>query len=285
MMRIRVAGQSHPGRVREHNEDHFCIGPLVEQEALLALEFDGAARFFHEHGLLACVADGIGGYAGGGLASRWALDALAEQCYALGDPDDAAGGAGAALSRSLPRVRELLAAKLAADALLAQAGTTLAGVLLMPPDRLAVFHAGDSRVLLFAGGERGFLRQLTVDHTPVGEAVHSGALSEADAAQHPLCGQLTRSLGLAGNTEVQMQDGLSFSLGDVLLICSDGLHGTGRGLSKVTLQEALRSGLPAAELARGLVMQAVETDGADNVTLVVVEVCAAELAGQGHAGG
>jgi protein phosphatase len=269
-MLIRVAGQSDKGCVRESNQDHFCLGALVAQGSL-AMDLDTAAAEFAQHGVLLAVADGMGGYAGGGIASYAALEALTETYYAHPLP---AGAPGVVehLQQCLACTREKLAAKLRSDPALAQAGTTLAGIALAPPDLLCVFHAGDSRVLRFAGGAGGFLRQLTADHTPIGHAVFAGEMSDAEAAQHPLNGQLTRSLGLVGNTAVQVDYGYTWTMGDVFLLCTDGFHGAGRGLARAVIQDALRQSGRLEELVAALVRQAVESDGADNVTVVIVRV-------------
>jgi PPM family protein phosphatase len=273
-MLIRAAGQSDAGRVRESNQDHFCLGARVAQGPL-ALELDAAGAEFTEYGLLLAVADGMGGYAGGEIASRAALEALAQAYYANPLPAGA-DGLTEHVRQCLALMLEQLVARLRGDPELAQAGTTLAGIALAAPDLLCVFHAGDSRVLRFAGGANGFLRQLTIDHTPIGHAAFAGELSDADAAGHPLNGQLTRSLGLVGNTEVQVDCGHTWAAGDVFLLCTDGFHGTGRGLPRVALQDALRQCDAPETLVPGLVGQAVENDGADNTTAVIALIAGDE---------
>lgn len=273
-MLIRAAGHSATGRVRETNQDHFCLGAQVAQGTLV-LELDTAAQDFTQHGLLLAVADGMGGYLGGEIASQTALQALARAYYATPLP---AGISGLAeyLQQCFTDALAQLAARLRDDPALAQAGTTLAGIALAAPDRLCVFHAGDSRVLRFAGGASGYMRQLTADHTPIGQAVFSGELGEAEAAAHPLNGQLTRSLGLVGHTELQLDCSHTWAAGDVFVLCTDGFHGTGRGLARAMLQDALRHSDAPETLAPELVGRAVETDGADNATVVIARVAAAE---------
>lgn len=271
-MLIRAAGHSDTGRVRESNQDHFCLGAQVAQGGL-ALELDTTAEEFTQHGLLLAVADGMGGYTGGEIASHAALAALAEAYYASPLAEGVSGLAGH-VQQSCAHAMELLTARLRGDPALAQAGTTLAGIALAMPDLLCVFHAGDSRVLRFAGGASGFLRQLTADHTPIGQAVFAGELSEADAAAHPLNGQLTRSLGLVGNSELQLDCSHTWAMGDVFVLCTDGFHGTGRGLARAELQDALRQSGTPETLVPALVGRAVERDGADNATVVIARVSA-----------
>jgi serine/threonine protein phosphatase PrpC len=281
-MLIRAAGHSATGRMRESNQDHFSLGTQVAQGAL-ALELDPAAEEFAQHGLLLAVADGMGGYAGGEIASHTALAALTQAYYATPLPADAAGLA-EYLQQCFAYTLAELTSQLRGDPALAQAGTTLAGIALAAPDLVCVFHVGDSRVLRFAGGASGFLRQLTADHTPIGQAVFAGELSEADAAAHPLNGQLTRSLGLVGNTELQLDCSHTWAMGDVFVLCTDGFHGTGRGLARAVLQDALRQSNAPETLATTLVGQAVETDGADNATVVIARVTADPPLEGTHAG-
>lgn len=273
-MLIRAAGHSDKGRVRESNQDHFCLGRRVAQD-LLEVELDTAGAEFAQHGLLMAVADGMGGYTGGEVASLTALEALTKAYYANPLPSGETALAGY-MQQCLARTLEQLSAHLRGDAALSQAGTTIAGIALGQPDLLCVFHAGDSRVLRFAGGSNGFLRQLTIDHTIVGQAVANGELSEAEAAQHPLCGQLTRSLGLVGNTEVRIDCSHAWAPGDVFLLCTDGFHGTGRGLPRAVLQDALRQAVAPEEQAQILIGQAVGNDGTDNATAVIARVVADE---------
>jgi protein phosphatase len=176
----------------------------------------------------------------------------------------------------------MLATKLKADPALIEAGTTLAGIVLLPEGRLSVFHAGDSRVLLCAGG---YVRQLTADHTPVGLRVFNGELSEEDARDHPEARRLTRALGLIGDSEAELQCGLEWAPGDAFIICSDGLNSLDGGLSRQRLQEVMRQQLPLEERARQMVDEAAQADQADNATLVLVEVSALAAPDAGHGDG
>jgi serine/threonine protein phosphatase PrpC len=159
-MRITAAGLSHRGTVRPSNEDHYCLGAFVEQEAFTSLTLDTSSTTFAQYGLLAAVADGMGGYAGGSLASRVALETLSAGFYGERRSGCTAEQLAASLQRYLEQTRQVLAHVLQRSPEYAQAGTTLAGIALMPPDIMAVFHAGDSRVLRAAAG---YLRPLTVD--------------------------------------------------------------------------------------------------------------------------
>lgn len=266
-MRIRVSACSSRGPVRPDNQDHYCVGPFVENGPSTGLLLDASSAFFAHQGLLVAVADGMGGYEGGALASQVLLEALSAHFYATPLPGPEA--LGQRLASSLEAARRTLAHALGRDAALADGGTTLAGAVLAAPDCLVIFHAGDSRVLRFSAG---FLRSLTVDHTPVGPDVASGRLTEEQAAQVPGGDRLLRSLGARPGGEVEVGEPMTWESGDVLLLTSDGLHGLGRGLGRRALQERLREGGDLDRTVQDLLALAAEADGSDNATAVLVRI-------------
>jgi protein phosphatase len=256
-MRIEIAGCSETGTVRARNEDALLLG----HEGVL----ETASTAFRTFGLLVAVADGMGGYAGGEIASTTALEAL-RTCF-YGEPRDA--NPAAQLAGYLARVQEVVAARLRQEPGLEEAGTTIAGIALLPPDVLLVFHAGDSRVLRASGG---FVRQLTVDHTPLGDDLASGRLSEAEAAATGMANRLTRALGLTGDARVELDTSWTWAAGDTFLLGTDGWHGVGHGLTREALRDLVREGGDAAHLARASVARAVAADGSDNATAAVVRI-------------
>ncbi len=266
-MRIRVAGLSHRAS-RPENDDYYGIGRCVEQGAMVSLTFDCSADFFHNYGLLATVADGMGGYAGGAYASRTALEIL----HSLFFSEKHAGWTRAHLAdrmrQYLSETQVRLSWALSEKEGHQEAGTTLAGVVLMPPDALVVFHAGDSRVLRASSR---FVRSLTVDHTLVGADLASGRITEQALLDPGQLG-LTRSLGVSLESEVEIGSEESWALGDRFMICSDGWHGVGRGLSREQIRESLSYQGDIGELVESLVNQSALVDGEDNATLVVVDI-------------
>lgn len=268
-MLIRVAGKSDRGTVRERNEDHYCLGPFVEQDALTALTLDTSSSFFQQYGLLAAVADGIGGYAGGAQASRIALETLSARFYSERRAGCTSEELANCLRRHLEEVQQVLAAQLARAPELADAGTTIAGIALMPPSALAVFHAGDSRVLRLAAG---YLRALTVDHSPLGADIAAGRLTEEEASALPESHQITRSLGAHGDARAEVNGEFRWDPGITFLLCTDGFYGVGRGLPRQALRDALHDGAEAETLVHELLADAVATDGNDNATLVMVQL-------------
>jgi protein phosphatase len=262
-MIFQVAAYSHIGKVRSKNDDFWGIGSWVEQNGAFSLEFETSSRFFSDFGLLCAVADGMGGYEGGALAAKTVLDTLSALFYARKHNEMNIAEFASQLESDLSQTQRVLQATLTREGL-TEAGTTLAGVAFLAPDIALVFHCGDSRVLR-AGG--GYVRALTLDHTPLSAQIAAGDLDEESAARSPLASKISRSLGLAGDSRVEIGAPLGFASGDTFLLCSDGFHGLGRGL---TLPQ-LRSGAGRCDVKRW-VEEAVECDGRDNATLVRVGI-------------
>jgi serine/threonine protein phosphatase PrpC len=236
---MRVDAASDVGRVRARNEDAWLWRHL------------GAAE-------LLAVADGLGGHQAGDVASRLALQALAE---ALGD-----AGPGALrrqrLEAAFHRANEAVwqAAQRRPD--WSGMGTTLTAAL-VEAGELTVAHVGDSRAYLWRGGG---LRQLTSDHSLVRALVERGALSEEEAERLPERHILTRAVGTAPEVEVDVVE-LRLEPGDRLLLATDGLTAA---LSLEQVVELLAQGgdRPAQRL-----VEAANRGGApDNVTVLVAEL-------------
>lgn len=268
-MRIHAAGLSDRGRTRETNDDHYCIGPFVEQGTLTALCFDGDSALFRNYGLLAAVADGMGGYAGGEVASRVVLETLSALYYSETRRGSSADELAASLERYLEQTQRVLAKTLERSPYYADAGTTLAGLALLSPDCLVIFHAGDSRVMRASGG---YVRALTIDHTPFGADVESGRLSEEEAVAMPEARRLTCSFGRKGERRATVNKDYTWAAGECFLLGTDGFHGLGAGLPRAAIRDAVRGMSDAEALVTSLIHDAVTHDGQDNATLVVIQL-------------
>jgi len=267
---IQAVGSSNIGNVREANQDFYCIGPLVDQSSMTAVHLTTDSRTFQEHGFLAAVADGMGGYQGGELASRTILDALSALFFENKNTGLTAEELAVRLTDYFEQTQQLLEGVLRRTPEFKDAGTTLAGIALLPPDLVAVFHVGDSRVLRASAG---YARALTVDHTAVGADLAGGNITEEQAiAAGASVGGLTRSLGIVGNTEVQISVESKWESGDTYLIGSDGWHGLGRGLSSSDIHDVLAQNSTPETIATRMIEEAVRCDGQDNATVVVVSI-------------
>ncbi|MBN2204141.1 MAG: Stp1/IreP family PP2C-type Ser/Thr phosphatase [Thermoleophilia bacterium] len=203
---------------------------------------------------LYAVCDGMGGARAGEVASDLACSTLGARVAAGDDVVDAARAANSAVYDAAVD-----------DESLAGMGTTLTAMVL-DGDVARFAHVGDSRAYLLRGGE---LRQVSVDHSVVGQMIRDGELTLEQAAVHPMRSILTRALGTEPSVEVDAYE-LALRADDVVLLCSDGLTGM---VPDERIRRALRHDDPG-ESAAELVKQARRGGGLDNITVVVV--CFAE---------
>jgi PPM family protein phosphatase len=200
------------------------------------------------------VADGMGGAQAGEVASR-----LATEAFEQGLPDS-----GSPEQRLAERVREAnrrIYDRSRAETGRAGMGTTLTAAYL-DDAHVAIAHVGDSRAYLFRDGE---LSRLTQDHSLVDELVRRGKLTEEQAAEHPQRSIITRALGPEPEVEV---DTWSYPVraGDVLMLCSDGLTSM---VSEDQVAEVLRNAESLDAAADGLIAEANEAGGRDNITVIL----------------
>ena len=256
MLEVEFAQLSDTGRVREHNEDYLGHVPAATPEQ---------AR---SRGWLFAVADGVGGQEHGEVASRAAVESVL-----AGFRRAAEGELHVAL---LPRLVQAANAQvLEAGHSIAHSGAAMATTLVacaLRYDRAVVAHVGDSRCYLIRRGEATLL---TRDHTYANEQVRLGLISEQEAEESPHRHTLSRALGSDLRVSVETNE-YQVIPGDVLLLCSDGLHGA----------------LPAAEMARlvsdnadlntaaqQLVALANQRDGSDNISVQLIRVRSVERVG------
>lgn len=246
---------------KESNDDHFSIGEAVSQHSLISATIPVPSRVLDNKGLMVAVADGIGSYAGGDLASRITLESMVSDFYnnTKGSLEDRVKHALKASLKNLTTTLKKVGKR--------KAGTTIAGLALQPPDQLVVFHIGDSRVLRFRDKE---LRGLTIDHTPIGSDLAWGKITLEDALTRPDAFHLTRSYGIWVNTRVEVQ-ARDYAPGDWYLLMTDGVCSPGRGLDEAALTGFLQDSAQPKELLAPMLAQANELDG-DNATLVFVRL-------------
>ncbi len=209
------------------------------------------------------VADGMGGHMGGEVASAITVEAL-EAAEMVGSIDDLIGRVQDANSSIVRRAREQPELK--------GMGTTvcvLADIKRAGPNRLGIANVGDSR--LYRLTDDG-LHQHTEDHSLVEALVRDGRLSRAEAAVHPQRNIVTRALGIDEKVLVDAWE-LVPVVGDRYVICSDGLFNE---IHENEIAEVLRSIASPEEAAHELVERANAAGGRDNITVVVVDVTAAD---------
>jgi PPM family protein phosphatase len=232
--------------------------------AVAALTDTGLHRTANEDSLLAerpvfVVADGMGGYDAGDLASAAVVSAFRRE-LCTGEPADPAG-----VRRALTRAGDAVAEVAAATR--RGAGSTLTGLVLLDHDdepHWLIVNVGDSRVYRLAGSD---LEQLTVDHSLAEELVGMGALAEADRRDFGQRNVITRAIGAPDSRADSWL--MPVTTGERLLVCSDGLHGE---VGDEEIRAILTmSGRPAAA-ASALVEAAKRAGGRDNITVLVVDV-------------
>ncbi len=243
---LGVAARTDMGRVRENNEDKF---DFFEPDELPVLAVKGS--FF-------AVADGMGGHESGQVASELGLKTVLTQYYA--DPDeDVEKSLAAALVAANSYVYET------AQVIPGRSGMgTTCTAAVFRENELFVGHVGDSRAYLIRNGS---MKQVTEDHSWVAEQVKRGAMTEQEASMSPFRNVITRSLGAAPDVEPDVYR-RELEIGDVLLLCSDGLTGY---VDDQTILETAGSFGPSLAALK-LVQKANENGGGDNVTVVIVAV-------------
>jgi len=236
-----VAASSDAGNVRERNED------LVYHAEL---PVDGGV----ETSILA-VADGMGGYDRGDVASKMAIDTVTERFQTL-DTDDFV----LLLKQAYRRANELIYEDGSAQGDHNIMGTTLVVAVIRDTD-LTMANVGDSRGYL---ARAGVLTQVTSDHSLIAEQVRMGVLTEQEARESNHKNIITRALGHRQRVDVDVFE-LTLLPEDRLLLSTDGLHDfvdEGEMLAIIT-------GMQPEEATRTLVMRALENGSTDNVSAVV----------------
>ena len=256
MLDVQFGQASDFGKVRTNNED--AMGAFIPASRHQA----------RSHGFLFAVADGVGGMDLGEVASATAIKVVTDEF--------AKAQAGSMLVSLLPRLIQHANAAVH-DCTVEQRyrGKKMATTLVacgIRYDQAVVSHVGDSRCYLVRNGQA---KAVTQDHTWVNEQRKLGLISAAEMAQSESRHVLIRSLGpemfVSPDTTA-----LTVQAGDVLVLCSDGLHNE---MSDEEIAGIVSQNKNIEELARELVARAVEIDGGDNTTAQVIRIRAVEQVG------
>lgn len=199
------------------------------------------------------IADGMGGHHGGEVASRMAVEAAGEAIHdGLADPDS--------LQRIFLDVDQQIRAHAETTTDARSMGTTLT-VAVVGQDEAIIGHVGDSRAWLLHNKE---LQQITADHSRVGRLVRAGAISEQDAIGHPEANVLEQALGAGDRPQIDVYRA-GVGPGDVLLLSTDGLHGT---IAREEIETVLLEGVPMQQACERLAALALRRGSSDNVTVL-----------------
>jgi PPM family protein phosphatase len=255
MLDVEFTQLSDTGRTRDHNEDYLgYVLPYTPAQ-------------LRSHGCVFALADGVGGQQKGEVASQLAVDSI------LAGFSAAKSGEAhkALLSRLVQRANLQVYEQGQSSRSRAGMATTVVASALRA-DRATIAHVGDSRCYLVREGRA---RQITRDHSVAAEQVRLGILSATEAADSPNRHLLSRSVGndMVVNVEI---DEVQVQKGDILLQCSDGLHGSVLPEDIVSVIDRVGSLSIAVER---LVELANQRDGTDNISVQLIRVHDVERTG------
>ncbi|MEX2322352.1 MAG: PP2C family serine/threonine-protein phosphatase [Acidimicrobiia bacterium] len=234
-MSLHWASLTDVGRVRDHNEDSV---------------WPEAGTGTTDRRLVAGVADGMGGHAGGEIASKTAIES--------------ATGMGGSASVRVQAANLAVIDTAARQSRLAGMGTTLTLAIISEDGTADIAHVGDSRAYRVHDGR---LEQITTDHSYVAEMIEAGRLTPEEASVHPYRSVVTRAIGLDPGVEVDTHQVL-LEAGDRLILCSDGLTSM---LDDAAVAEVLAGHDEPGAAVAALVEAANLAGGADNISVVVVD--------------
>ena len=234
------------GNVRENNEDYaFYWIPEKRKDR-------------KEKGYIFVLADGMGGYEGGEVASKIAVETVINEYKNLPagiTPEDF-------LREAIKKAHENIIEKKKEDKKLEKMGTTLE-VVIVKKDNIYIGHIGDSRVYIHKNRK---LTQITEDHSWVQEQVKAGVLTPEQAKKHPQKNLITKCLGIEefNTPDILIQ---KFLPEDTILTCSDGLSDE---VEDKEIEEILNKHKDIEEAGKELVKKAKEKGGKDNITIQLI---------------
>jgi len=224
----------------------------------------GSVRTENEDAILAqpeiglwVVADGMGGHEAGNVASQMIVDSLFE----MDKPDHIKDYISEIENRILDVNQRLLEySEIMLDGRMI--GSTFVGFVIYGQVGICMWM-GDSRLYVYRGNE---LRQLSRDHSHVSELLEAGAITEKEAENHPEANVITRAVGTSEEIYMDL-DVFNVQLGDVFLLCSDGLYNS---VDNKTIESQVRAKEPE-DIVTGLINMALTNGAADNVSVIAIK--------------
>ncbi len=236
-MNTTAYGQTHQGLVRSNNEDFFIIN---DQKSLFLL------------------ADGMGGHNAGEVASKGACR-LYDTDF---DPD--ASDLPSHMSEVFKRTNERIFKQAGNEPELQNMGATFI-VCHISNSSAHILHAGDVRCYHFRNGK---LKQVTDDHSLVGELLKQGELTEKEARQHPLKNRVTKAVGPRETIDPDYNK-VELRAGDIILLCCDGLWNM---VDNNNICAVLKTDGTAQDKAGELINRALQAGGEDNITVLLIQI-------------
>lgn len=240
---MRAYAKTDIGKAREMNQDFYYVSD----------EIDGMR--------LCILADGMGGYKGGEIASSLATSAARlyiEEKFKFLDPT--MENIQELIRKAMDYANEVVYEKSKQNEELDQMGTTLE-ICIMYGNKVYIGHIGDSRIYRI---RKNIIRRITTDHSYVETLVKDGTITREEAFYHPRKNMLMKALGCADNIEPDIT-AKGFLPGDIILMCSDGLTNM---LKEEEIYNIINENIE--ESCDKLIERANELGGYDNISVIVV---------------
>ncbi|MDA7511236.1 protein phosphatase 2C domain-containing protein [bacterium] len=266
---IRWSAQTHQGRVRRNNEDaYLCLRFDATELTYLGKEGESPLEDFE---FLFAVSDGMGGENAGEFASRIVIqsvtDIISREFHQRRESKP-----NAEKERLLEFCQQIHkhARQVSRHYEECQGMGATLSLGWLQDQTIHIAHLGDSRIYHLP--KDGKIAQLTEDHTVTGRLLRAGKISEREARQHPYRNQLEKSIGCQADPVEPQIISVPFQIGDRFVLCSDGITD---GLWDTGIDKLIRTPPPYLDglnPAQGLVKEAMEASGRDNLTAMVIEV-------------
>ncbi len=246
---ISVGYDTHRGMQREENQD-YAMYRMLKNTSLF------------RNGVLMVLADGMGGHAGGSVASKMAVETVLNEFY-----PQKKNQINRYLENCFFRANDLILDRSHEDPNLKGMGTTLTAVVIQN-DQLFFAHVGDSRGYIISDTE---IFQLTEDHTYVADLLKQGLITQHEAENHPYDNIITRAIGVSPNPMVDHNPTpMKIKAKQAVLLCSDGLH---KCLKDKEIQNIVRKNeYDPDEACRELIFNANQRGGPDNITVMIAYI-------------
>ncbi|MBN2725206.1 MAG: Stp1/IreP family PP2C-type Ser/Thr phosphatase [Deltaproteobacteria bacterium] len=237
-----VRSHSDIGKMREENQDSLAWSSLDENLQVLI------------------VADGMGGYAGGSLASKTITETMIKE-FSMTPVESIKEKPSLYIRKAITAGNAAVNSKAEKNREFKDMGSTVVCALAVD-STLHVAYVGDSRAYIL---RRGQIRQITEDHTVVQDLVKNGYVSPEDAPYHPSSGILTKCLGQMEIADPEFSKTIELKEGDAVILCSDGLSGMLEDdeIGEIVLHE------PREKAVDELIDLANDAGGFDNITVIV----------------
>jgi len=241
---MRAYARTDIGKAREMNQDFYYVSQEI-------------------NGMRLCIlADGMGGYKGGEIASALATTSAKEYIQARFDKiEPTTDNIESLIHNAMDYANEIVYKKSRENVELDQMGTTLE-ICIIYGNKIYIGHIGDSRIYRI---RRNIIRRITTDHSYVETLVKDGTITREEAFYHPRKNMLMKALGCAENIEPDIT-AKGFLPGDIILMCSDGLTNM---LQEEEIYNIVTQN--ASEACDKLIKRANELGGFDNISVIVVE--------------